>query len=34
VDADDEFDEVMGFIERASLFDEDEADDPAPDAPR
>lgn len=35
VDADDEFDEVMDFIERASAFDEDEeADDPPPDAPR
>ena len=34
VDADDEFDEVMDFIERASVFDEDETDDPAPDAPR
>jgi hypothetical protein len=34
VDADDEFNEVMGFIEHASVFDEDEADEPAPDAPR
>jgi Protein of unknown function (DUF3018) len=34
VDADNEFDEVMGFIEHASAFDEDEADEPAPDAPR
>ena len=36
VDAGEEFDEVMDFIERASVFDEDEeeADEPAPDAPR
>ena len=33
VDADDEFDDVMGFIERVSIFDEDD-DAPAANAPR
>ena len=32
VDADAEFDEIMDFIERVSVFDED--DEPAPDATR
>ena len=32
VDADDEFEEIMDFIERVSVFDED--DEPAPDAAR
>ena len=34
VDADDEFDEIMNFIERASAFDEDDGDTPEPHAPR
>jgi hypothetical protein len=34
VDAGDEFGEVMDFIERVSVFDEDDADDHPPDAPR
>ncbi len=33
VDADDEFDDVMGFIERVSVFDEDD-EAPGADAPR
>jgi hypothetical protein len=34
IDADDEFDEIMGFIERVSVFDEGESDTPEPHAPR